>query len=255
MASPTIWCPTETQFFLAPFWRELFCLSGTKLRYSTTYHPESNGQTKVLNRTLEQYLRSFVHDRPALWYSFLPLAEWSYNTQYLSGSSPIEAVDSMMATRQALHTKLQHHLLKSHNAMKAYADRHRHDVHFQVEDLVYVRLRPYRQFSVRPHYSKLAKRFYRPFRVTKKIGPVAYRLQLPTRSKIHPVFHVSLLKPHNSPPPTTDETLPLAQVDHHPIIEPLSFLDWKWNSAANPPSQMVLVQWRRLAPEETSWED
>lgn len=66
--------------FLSSFWRELFCLSDTKLRYSTTYHPESDGQTEVLNRTLEQYLRSFVHDRPTLWYSFLPLAEWSYNT-------------------------------------------------------------------------------------------------------------------------------------------------------------------------------
>ena len=57
--------------FLSSFWRELFRISGTKLRYSTAYHPESDGQTEVLNRTLEQYLCSFVNDKPALWHAFL----------------------------------------------------------------------------------------------------------------------------------------------------------------------------------------
>lgn len=61
--------------FLSSFWRELFRLSGTKLQYSTTYHPKSDGQIEVLNRTLEQYLCSFIHDRPALWFLFLSLAE------------------------------------------------------------------------------------------------------------------------------------------------------------------------------------
>lgn len=175
--------------FLSSFWRELFCISGTKLRYSTAYHPESDGQTKVLNRTLEQHLRSFVHDRPALWHSFLSLIEWSYNTSthsaagispyeitygkppltlapYTTGTSPVEAADSIFTTRQALHTKLQNCLLKAQMTMKNHADRHRRDVHFQLGDLVYVRLKPYRQLSVRPHYCKLAKRFYGPYRVT-----------------------------------------------------------------------------------------
>jgi transposase InsO family protein len=108
--------------FISQFWRELFKLSGTQLRMSTAYHPETDGQTEVLNRSLEQYLRAFVHHKPSLWLTFLPLAEWSYNTtkhsatgyspfhvmygkepttipQYVLGTSPIEAVDSMLAER------------------------------------------------------------------------------------------------------------------------------------------------------------
>lgn len=66
--------------FINSFWKELFKMSGTTLRLSTTYHPQADGQTEVMNRTLEQYLRSFVHHEPASWFRFLALAEWSYNT-------------------------------------------------------------------------------------------------------------------------------------------------------------------------------
>lgn len=54
--------------FISSFWKELFKMSGTTLRLSTTYHPQADGQTKVMNRTLEQYLRSFVHHEPASWF-------------------------------------------------------------------------------------------------------------------------------------------------------------------------------------------
>ena len=232
----------------------------------------------MLNRTLEQYLHSFVHDKPALWFSFLSLAEWSYNTsthsgtglspyeitygkpppalpQYIAGTSPVEAADSILITRQALHSKLQCRLLKAQTTMKIYEDRNRRDVQFQIGDWVYVRLRPYRQLSVRPHYSKLAKKFYGPYQITERVSPVAYRLQLSTDSKIHPVFHVSLLKLHHGTPPVTDDTLPPTHFHNHPIVEPLSFLDWKWDTDTDPPSRQVLVQWRGLAPKHTSWED
>jgi transposase InsO family protein len=80
--------------FISQFWRELFKLSGTQLRMSTAYHPETDGQTEVLNRSMEQYLRAFVHHKPSLWLTFLPLAERSYNTTKHSatGYSPFHVV-------------------------------------------------------------------------------------------------------------------------------------------------------------------
>jgi len=107
--------------FISKFWQELFKLYGTKLRLSLTYHPQSDGQTKVMNDIIEQYLRAFVHHKPSTWGMFLPWVEWSYNTskntsidtspfevtfgkkppmilQYIMVSSAVEAVDTLLSS-------------------------------------------------------------------------------------------------------------------------------------------------------------
>ena len=57
--------------FISKFWQELFSLSGTKLKMIFAYHSQSEGQTEVANRIIEQYLRAFVHKRPSSWGCFL----------------------------------------------------------------------------------------------------------------------------------------------------------------------------------------
>ncbi|PNX92763.1 Ty3/gypsy retrotransposon protein [Trifolium pratense] len=265
--------------FISRFWRELFKLSGTKLRMSTSYHPETDGQTEVLNRILEQYLRSFVHSKPTHWHQFLPLAEWSYNTtshsatgrspfeitfgkpppsipSYLLGSSNVEAVDTLLTTRQHTITLLQRKLLKAQETMKFYADQKRRELSYAVGDFVYVKLRPYRQQSLTGStYSKLSKRFYGPYKIVERIGPVAYKLELPPQSKIHPVFHCSLLKQHRGPLTAAPDDLPPSNVDNQPVIQPLAILDSRTDHNINPPQRQVLVQWLGLLPEDATWED
>lgn len=76
--------------------------------------------------------------------------------------------------------------------MKTYADRKRADVSFEVGDQVLVKLQPYRQNYVALRKNqKLGMRYLGPFKVTEKIGKVAYRLQLPESARIHAMFHIS----------------------------------------------------------------
>ncbi|WVZ01111.1 hypothetical protein V8G54_027180 [Vigna mungo] len=254
--------------FISKFWRELFRLCGTKLRMSTSFHPETDGQTEVLNRVLEQYLRSMVHNKPNEWGKYLGLAEWCYNTtthsatgmspfkvmygkeppsipQYLVGSSSMEAVDSLLSTRQDMLIALRQKLQKVQDQMKVIADGKRRKVEYQVDD-----------WSVRGSaYEKLGKRFYGPFRILERLGPVAYKLELPSNSKIHPVFHCSVLKAHLGPLPDHQVELPAETHGNSPTITPMAIQDSKIDKSTNPPVKLVLVQWKELAPEDTTWEE
>lgn len=75
--------------FLSSFWSEFFKLQNVHLHHSTAYHPQTDGQTEVVNRSLECYLRCFAGDRLKEWSSWLPLAEWWYNTSYQLSSNPL----------------------------------------------------------------------------------------------------------------------------------------------------------------------
>ena len=79
--------------------------------------------------------------------------------------------------------------------MRAYANKHCRDVNLVVDDWVYLKLQPYRLKSLAKKLNeKLSPRFDGPYQISKVIGKVAYQLNLPPASKVHPVFHVSLLK-------------------------------------------------------------
>jgi len=103
---------------------------------------------------------------------------------------------------------------------------------------------------------KLARRYYGSFKIVAKIGPVAYRLELPEGARLHLVFYCSNLKPFRGelestkPPP-----LPLNFQDNQPIISPLTILSYRRASSDPHSPWEALVQWHGLSPKETSWED
>ncbi|KAL6332966.1 hypothetical protein AAG906_019980 [Vitis piasezkii] len=155
----------------------------------------TDGQTEVVNRCSEQDSRCFVHQWPRKWFSYLSWAEYWYNTTYHYGLSRVNEVDQSLLTRDEVLQQLKTNLELAATRMKHVADQKRREVEFQIGDLVLLKLHPYRQHSVfKRAHQKLANRFYGPFPVEQKLGKVAYRLSLPPEAKIHPVFHVSLLK-------------------------------------------------------------
>lgn len=77
-------------------------------------------------------------------------------------------------------------------------------------------------FCNKPSHQKLSKRYYGLFQISKKINTVAFELNLPPGLKIHPVFHISLLKPHIGDPPTTVTMLPQAFIDNKLVVKPLA---------------------------------
>ena len=80
--------------FLSGFWNELFRLAGTQLNRSSAYHPQSDGQTEVVNRGVETYLHCFCGERPKEWIKWLHWAKYWYNTTYQRslGVTPFQAV-------------------------------------------------------------------------------------------------------------------------------------------------------------------
>ncbi|KAE8676551.1 hypothetical protein F3Y22_tig00111584pilonHSYRG00153 [Hibiscus syriacus] len=155
--------------FISKFWQEFFKLSASKLILSSTYHPQTDGQTEVVNHCVEQYLRCFVHQLPRKWSNYLVWAEYWYNTIYHAPTK--------ITPYQDLYGRLP-------PLLPAYPE------------------------GLSLAHQKLSNCYYGPYPILEKIRAVAYRLQLPPTARIHPVFHVSLLKPYNGTPAVTPLDLP-----------------------------------------------
>lgn len=265
--------------FVSKFWQELFKLSGTKLCFSSSYHPQSDGQTEVLNRILETYLRCFVSDNPKLWLQFLHLAEYWYNStyqsairmspfevlygrppltlkDYITGSTAVASLDETLARRRDLLQTVRRNLVQAQIRMRSQANSHRQDRIFKEGDWVLLKLQPYRQLSVRGAASpKLSKRFFGPFKVLHAIGKVAYELELPPEARIHNVFHVSKLKPFHGLPPTQAPVLPPSATSTQWELKPLKILGHRVLRTDKGDYSQLLIQWDGLSVDEATWED
>ncbi|GJS75913.1 hypothetical protein Tco_0725794 [Tanacetum coccineum] len=163
---------------------------------------------------------------------------------YVPGDSNVDVVDRSMSAREEAISLLKFHLGRSLVRMKNMADKKRSEREFVLNDWVYVKLQPYRQISLRKgKHHKLSPKFYGPYQVIARIGKVAYKLNLPANSTIHPVFYVSQLKAHKGDLPTTSQPLP--EVDEDDVIsdKPQVVLGRKKVKMGAQDAEYVLVQY------------
>ncbi|XP_076931570.1 uncharacterized protein LOC143596767 [Bidens hawaiensis] len=134
--------------------------------------------------------------------------------------------------------------------MKQFADNHRSERSFEVGSWVFLKLHPYVQTTLRIHkYSKLSPKYFGPFLILDKIGPAAYKLDLPPTSQIHHTFHLSLSKQANGPPNVVQQ-LPMGSNNE---LQPLQILERKLARQGNRPVVKFLIQWKDLPLHDTTW--
>ena len=268
--------------FTSKFWKALHNLFGTQLRMSSAYHPETDGQTERQNRVMQDTLRNYVGPMLDDWDVYLPCAEFALNNSYVQaiqstpfflnyGRHPRTPMHAHLASQlQSLHQgvavrsadtfaeTLQRNvesarkcLTAARDRMKAIADKRRADVQFEVGQEVLLNTKNLTFKG--PNCRKFLPRWVGPYIVQEKCGPAAYRLDLLSSARIHPVFHVSLLRPYvasgrNQPPP------PVLTLDGDVEEEVERLLDHKVNKVGSREKYSYLIRWAGYGPESDTWE-
>ncbi|CAJ2637573.1 unnamed protein product [Trifolium pratense] len=210
--------------FTSHFWKTLHDALGTKLKMSSAYHPQTDGQTKRTNQSLEDLLRACVLDDRGSWDDVLPLVEFTYNNSHHAsiGMAPFEALygrrcqtplcwyqdgESIIVGPEMVQQttdkvkQIRARLKATQDRQKSYADKHRRPLEFEAGDHVFLRVTPTTGVGRVLKAKKLTPKFIGPYQITERIGKVAYRIALPpVLSRIHDVFHVSQLRKYTPDP-------------------------------------------------------
>ncbi|KAE8736307.1 putative ATP binding protein [Hibiscus syriacus] len=265
--------------FTSRFWKALHEAMGTRLNFSTAFHPQTDGQSERVIQVLEDMLRGCVIDFRGSWEDFLPLAEFAYNNGYQASirMAPYEALYGRRCRTPICWTELhdrktlgpdlvretedtvrliRDRLREAFDRQKSYADKRRKDIEFEVEDQVFLKVSPWKKVLRFGRKGKLSPRFIGPYRILKKVGPVAYQLELPSQlSRIHNVFHVSMLRRYR---PDPDHIIQVDEVELRPDLsyeeEPVQVLERDERVLRNRRIPMVKVQWSNSSPSEATWE-
>ncbi|KAK1606382.1 hypothetical protein QYE76_030055 [Lolium multiflorum] len=259
--------------FTGHVWRDLFRMAGVQLRFSTAFHPQTDGQSEVVNKVIAMYLRCVTGDRPRAWVDWLAWAEYCYNTSYHSalratpfevvyGRPPppilpvdpatarTEAAGELIRARDEMLAEVRQRLVQAQQVAKHYYDGRHREVEYAVGDWVWLRLLHRSHQSLDPRAKrKLGPRYAGPFIILERIGTLAYRLQLPEGARIHDVFHVGLLKPYHGVPPMATPPLP-PTAEGRLLPSPAKVL----RAQLRRDVWHLLVQWEGLSEEEATWE-
>ncbi|KAM1116280.1 hypothetical protein TB2_006707 [Malus domestica] len=175
---------------------------------------------------------------------------------YEFGTARVETVEQSLLERDKVLSVLKNNLEMAQNRMKVQHDKKRTERQFDVGDFVYLKLVPYQLQALSPHsYHKLQPRYYGPYEICEKIGKVAYKLNLPPNTKIHPVFHVSHLKKQLGSKVVPQNVLPQVVEDGLVGNTPVAVLARRIYKKGNVAGVQLLVKWQDQEESEATWED
>ena len=264
--------------FTSKFWSLLCYFFGIKRRLSTAFHPQTDGQTKRQNSTIEAYLRVFVNFKQNDWARLLRMAEFAYNNAEIvsTGHTPFElncgyhlcvsfekdtnscsqskTADKLLAKLQKLMTVCRENL---HHAQELQKWAHNKGVKpksYAPGDKVWLNSKYIKTKQNR----KLEAKFFGPFRVLHPVGKQAYKLELPKKWRIHNVFHVSLLEQDTTRKEQVEKVPELNTGNNSKKYE----IEAIWDSAVytmeselgHLPGLYYLVAWKGYPEEENTWE-
>src|SRR3954469_11922598 len=265
--------------FTSNFWKAFQEALGTKIVFSTAYHPQTSGKVERVNQILEGMLRACVISFAMKWEDCLAYAEFSYNNSYQESlqAAPFEVLYgrkcrtplnwSEAGERQLLGPDvvqeaedrvkvIREHLKAAQSRQKTYYDKKHRGVDFKVGDFAYLKvslLRGTHRFGIK---GKLAPRFVGPFRVLETRGPLAFRLQLPdSLAMVHDVFHLSQLKKCFKQP---EQAVDLGEIQLSADLSyserPIRVLDSSERKTRNKTVKFLKVQWAHHSEKEATWE-
>jgi hypothetical protein len=204
--------------FTSHFWRSLQKSLGTRLRLSSAYRPQTDGQTERTIQSLEDLLRGCVLDNQGSWDNLLPLIEFTYNNSFHSsiGMAPYEALygrkcqtplcwyqdgESVILGPEIIQQttekvkQIREKMRTTQSRQKSYADKRRRPLEFEEGDHVFLRVASTTGVGRAIKSKKLTPKFIGPYQILRRIGHVAYQIALPSfLSKIHKFFSCFTIK-------------------------------------------------------------
>nr|KYP35245.1 Retrovirus-related Pol polyprotein from transposon 17.6 [Cajanus cajan] len=264
--------------FTSRFWQSLHQALGTRLKLSSAYHPQTDGQLERTIQSLEDLLRACVLDHLGSWEEVLPLVEFTFNNSFHAsiGMAPFEALygrrcrtplcwyqdgESVVVgpelIRQTIEKvkMIQEKMKTAQSRQKSYADKRRKPLEFAEGEHVFLKVTPTSSVGRALKVRKLTPRFVGPYEIIQRVGPIAYRLALPpSLSNLHDVFHVSQLRKYAYDPSHVVE-LDDVQVKENLTYEksPVAIIDQKLKELRGKSIALVKVLWD-AATGEATWE-